>query len=294
MTFAQQFPAFHPPVHLTPRGVPYLKSPGVALLAAPTLNVEGLRGFLEGFDPLLNFRPYLADDWHTAAPGDLLAKLAGQLCYMAFSEKRSINADVGKYLTHIKSSGHGSVIEHANFSFLFYGIDRSVTHELVRHRAGLAYSQVSQRYVSGKVLRFVERPEYQSNPVLHGLFIEDIERAAQRYEERAELLLALQRGGDATILSGESRTEARKKVQQCARSLLPNETEAPIVVTGNARAWRHVMEMRASQHADLPVRALAVLVRRVFLTACPEIFADYQEGKAPDGTDVLETPFRKV
>jgi thymidylate synthase (FAD) len=79
------------------------------------------------------------------------------------------------YFERLTSAGHGSVLEHANFSFLLYAISRSVTHELVRHRAGVGISQVSQRYVSGAVLRFVERPEYQNDPELHAHF-----------EERAE------------------------------------------------------------------------------------------------------------
>ena len=59
------------------------------------------------------------------------------------------------------------MLEHASFSFLLYGISRSVTHELVRHRAGVGISQVSQRCVSWSVPRFVERPEYQDGGELH-------------------------------------------------------------------------------------------------------------------------------
>src|SRR5207253_985742 len=139
--------------------------------------------------------------------------------------------------------------------FLFYGISRSVTHELVRHRAGFGFSMLSQRYVSGRVLRFVERPEYVNDAELHGLFEKRIDRAAAEYEEMAEALLRRQKEG-ADILSAEYKTDLRKKVQQTARSVLPNETEAPIVVTANARAWRHVIEMRANAHAETEIRAL--------------------------------------
>ena len=77
------------------------------------------------------------------------------------------------------------MLEHATFSFLCYGISRSNTHEIVRHRAGTAYSQLSQRFVSGKVLRFVERPEYRNHPSLHKRFEERINAFVESQLESA-------------------------------------------------------------------------------------------------------------
>src|SRR3989344_5610372 len=186
---------------------------------------------------------------------------------------------MAKYLDHIKSSGHGSVLEHANFSFLVYGNSRSETHEKVRHRAGFGFSQLSQRYVSGTALRFVERPEYQIIPEyqivsdLHERFLSRIDANAGEYEYLAERLLNLQTGG-TQILSAEAKTDLRKKVQQCARSVLANETEAPIMVTGNARAWRHFIEMRASEHAEVEIREVALRVLLCLLQVEPLLFGD--------------------
>ncbi len=171
---------------------------------------------------------------------------------MSFGPKRTFNENAERYFNNLKSSGHGSVLEHANFSLLLYGVSRSLTHELVRHRAGLSFSQLSQRFVSGKMLRFVERPEYQRDEQFHAQFLERIERAAREYAAITSRLLEMQRAG-VEILSADARTDLRKKVQQTARSVLPNETEAPIVVTANARAWRHVIEMRASAHAETEI-----------------------------------------
>jgi len=184
--------------------------------------------------------------------------------------------------------------EHATFSLLLYGISRSLTHELVRHRAGTAFSQISQRYVSGRVLRFVERPEYRDDPELHQLFCERIDAAEQAYERLSKMLLARQKNGDQ-ILSAEARTDVRKKVQQCSRSLLPNETEAaPMVLTANVRAWRHIIEMRASAHAEIEIRALTVRIFWVLAQAAPMLFSDYRETALPDGTVALETPYPKI
>lgn len=289
---ASGFPFIPSHVFVTPNGTPYLRAPGVHLIAKPQVSLASVAHFLEGFDPDLHFADYLQDPTHLP-PGAQLCKMAGQLCYMSFGPKRTLNAQAGKYFANIKESGHGSVLEHAVYTFLFYGISRSVTHELVRHRAGFGFSQVSQRYVSGRVLRFVERPEYAEDEELHSLFVQRIDRAAREYASLAEALLQRQKAG-AAILSAEARTDLRKKVQQAARSLLPNETEAPIVVTANARAWRHFIEMRASAHAETEIRTLALRTYRCLADADPCLFGDYKLQELPDGTFAVQTPWPKV
>jgi thymidylate synthase (FAD) len=291
-TVLDGFPAMHSPVYRTTIGTAYLKAPGVVMLAKPQTNVAGLKDFLEGFDPSLGFPAYL-DDPTELPDSSQLCKTAGQVCYASFGPRRTTNENAAAYFERLTSAGHGSVIEHANFSFLLYGVSRSLTHELVRHRAGVGFSQVSQRYVSGSVLRFVERPEYQEDPELHRLFEERADRAAAEYEAMADRLLARQETG-STLLDAEHKTDARKKVQQTARSLLPNETEGPIVFTGNVRALRHIIEMRADEHAESEIRALAVKLFLCLATADPILFGDYQLRSLSDGTYEVTTEYRKA
>jgi thymidylate synthase (FAD) len=291
-TIADGFPAIHSPVRHTSSGTPYLRSPGVIMLARPRTNVAGLAGFLEGFDPSLGFSGYV-DDPTRLPDSSQLCKTAGQVCYASFGPRRTTNENAAAYFERLTSAGHGSVLEHANFSFLLYGISRSVTHELVRHRAGVGFSQVSQRYVSGAVLRFVERPEYQDDAELHRLFEERADRAAAEYGAMADRLLERQEGGNS-MLSADYKTDARKKVQQTARSLLPNETEAPMVFTGNVRALRHIIEMRADAHAESEIRNLAVRIFLCLVTADPILFGDYSITELPDGTFTVTTTNRKA
>jgi thymidylate synthase (FAD) len=286
------FPTIHSPVHHTEAGTPYLKRPGVVVLAKPQTNVAGLRGFLEGFDPDLRFPEYL-DDPTVLPDSSQLCKTAGQACYASYGPRRTMNENAPAYIERLTSAGHGSVLEHASFNFLLYGISRSVTHELVRHRAGVGISQISQRYVSGAVLRFVERPEYQQDEQLHRTFEERADRAAAEYEEMAEILLERQEGG-ASMLTADYKTDARKKVQQTARSLLPNETEAPMVFTGNVRALRHIIEMRADAHAESEIRNLALRLFLCLRTVDPILFGDYDLGELPDGTFTVSTKNRKA
>ena len=291
-TVADGFPVMHSPVYRTGAGTPYLRAPGVVMLARPQTNIAGLEGFLRGFDPSSGFPTYLEDPT-TIPDSSQLCKTAGQLCYMSFGPRRTTNENAAQYFERLTSAGHGSVLEHATFSFLLYGISRSVTHELVRHRAGVGVSQVSQRYVSGAVLRFVERPEYRSDAELHRLFEARVDRAATEYEAMADLLLERQEKGVA-LLEAELRTDGRKKVQQTARSLLPNETEAPMVFTGNVRALRHIIEMRADKHAESEIRILAVKLFLCLATTDPVLFRDYRLQALPDGTHKVITEYRKA
>jgi thymidylate synthase (FAD) len=284
------FPFIHSEVSHTEHGTPYLKHAGVVMIAKPDVSIEGLRPFLDGFG--LDFGAYL-DDPTTLPPAAQLSKTAGQTCYASFGPKRTYNENASRYFANQREGGHGSVLEHASFSFLCYGISRSNTHEIVRHRAGTAFSQLSQRFVSGRVLRFVERPEYRQHPALHKRFEERIDRAAQEYEELADELLALQADGDER-LAADARTDRRKRVQQTARSVLPNETETILVMTANVRAWRHTIEMRTDEHAESEIRDLFFRIFLCLREAEPVLFDDYEVRSYPDGTHGAATDWRKV
>lgn len=288
----EQAPAFHSTAFKSQNGTPYLMQPGVTLIARPQIDLASLQPFLSGFDEALEFSNYLADPTPLSS-GAQLCKLAGQTCYASFSPKRTMNANANRYFDNIMSSGHGSVLEHANYSFFLYGISRSLTHEMIRHRAGFGYSQLSQRYVSGRVLRFVERPEFQDHGEMHQKFLERIDWAYAEYHRLADKLLHEQEAG-SSILSAEVKTDLRKKVNQAARALLPNETETIMVVTGNVRAWRHFIEMRASNHSEVEIRALAVRIFLCLRVAEPLLFGDYKIEELADDTFSVSTSRSKV
>jgi thymidylate synthase (FAD) len=308
-------PFINPPVHRTPGGTPYLTEAGVAMISRPHVDLSGVRGFLDGFDADLGFADYL-DDPTDLPPAEQLVKFMGQGCYLSLGDGRTKNDGAKRYFDNLKSSGHGSVFEHANFSFWIWGIDRSVTHELVRHRAGFGFSQVSQRYVDGTKLRFVERPEYQADSIwdavngggtsrdglyladvvsiMHGEFMKSIDEAKSAYDRRAEWLVKARELGHP-MLQGGSKTELRKMVNQVAREGLPNSTEAPIGVTANVRAWRHACEMRANPAADVQIRAMAMKVYRCIACVAPILFDDYDVVQLEtSGTEAITTPNRKV
>lgn len=311
MTSERPIPAYIPEVHFTTnKKTPYLKQPGVALIAMPKFLPTQATHFVESFGDTFDADEYESDWYLTESSehrmyggdrglkvddGAALCKFAGQTCYLSFGEKRTRNDpdEVKKYFDNIKSSGHGSVLEHAYYSMVVWGVDRAFSHELVRHRAGWAYSQLSQRYVSGKTLRFVERPEYQDYPMLHTSFEHWIDDAAEEYETRAGLLTQKMRA-ELELMSPPDR---RKRVNQAARNGLPNETETAVVLTGNVRAWRHVLEMRGSLHADVPISQVTLRAYEILRAVSPVLFDDYERRSDisdPQEREFLETPHRKV
>ena len=273
----------------TINGTSYLQSPGVAVISAPEVDIHNLRDFIDGFNPDCEFDDYLRD---TSLPhdSDQLCKTAGQICYMALGSKRTHNSEAGKYFDNIKSRSHLSITEHANFSFLFYGVSRSCTMELIRHRI-LSFSQVSQRYVDGSVLRFVERPEYCNDEDLHSAFLKRIDRIKAEYVDITSKLA--KKYADNNTVPKLSKTDLRKAMQQVSRSVLPNETEAPIIVTGNARAWRHFLDMRASLHAEPEIRRLAVYVYFCLREVSSHLFSDYKVERLPDDSLILTSPYQE-
>src|SRR5215472_17319579 len=111
--------------------------------------------------------------------GERLAEFAGRLCYM--SQHNPAKRETREYLENIKKQGHGSVLEHATYSLLLEGVSRSLTHELVRHRAGFAYSQMSQRYVDESEAAFVVPPAIVGDTALESEWQAQIEGAQRTY-----------------------------------------------------------------------------------------------------------------
>src|SRR5437867_12966382 len=111
--------------------------------------------------------------------GERLAEFAGRVCYM--SQHNPAKRATREYLDNIKKQGHGSVLEHANYTLLLEVVSRSLTHELVRHRAGFAYSQLSQRYVDESDANFVIPPAIVGDETLESVWRAQIEQAQSVY-----------------------------------------------------------------------------------------------------------------
>ncbi len=232
---------------------------------------------------------FLADHesaWSTDTErgAEQICELAGRLCYMSFGKGRKSNAE---YMANIIESAHGSVLEHAVWNFIITGVSRSFTHELVRHRAGFGYSQLSQRYVDETTADFIEPDCIADDPELHAVWLAAIQQSHAAYCRLVE-------GLSRTFASEPDKTLRRKLARQAARSVLPNATETKIFVTANARALRHFIEARANAHAEVEIRRVAILLLRLLQKESPSVFGDYEIVSLADGTEVARTTHRKV
>lgn len=222
--------------------------------------------------------------WETDADGgEALAEFAGRACYQSWDKPNPRTATNVGYLRHILEVGHLSVLEHGSVSFYITGISRSCTHELIRHRH-FSYSQLSQRFVHEHDANIVAPPAIAGDPELEALLTKAAEVTREAY---AELLEALQK----KFAEMPNALLRRKQARQAARSVLPNATETRIVVTGNYRAWRHFIGMRATEHADVEIRELAIECLRQLQKVAPNVFGDFDIGTLSDGSEVATSPF---
>ena len=247
-----------------------LREPRVTLIARPQ--------FLEP--------AHLPVQWQgESTDGERLAEFAGRLCYM--SQDNPAGRTTADYLGNILKQGHGSVFEHSTYAVLLEGISRSCSHELVRHRAGWGYSQLSQRYVDESHAAFVMPPAIIGDPELEAEWTRQVETAQAAYVAAVERLLARYEWLDDKV-------HRRKMAREAARSVLPNATEVKIVASANVRAWRTMLELRLGEGAELEIRRMAVTCLHLLQQEAPSLFADFEIYKAGDGSEAGRVGFHKV
>ena len=255
---------------LTPDTVEVFREPRVTLIARPE--------FLEP--------AHLPVQWKgDASDGERLAEFAGRICYM--SQRNPANRTTAEYLENIKKQGHGSVLEHAVYVLLLEGISRSCSHELVRHRAGFGYSQLSQRYVDESHAAFVMPPAVIGDERLEADWLAQVGAAQEAYVRAVDALME-------RYAWVEDKVHRRKMAREAARSVLPNATEVKIVVSANARAWRTMLELRTGEGAELEIRRLAVACLRALQSCAPAFFSDFEIYVAGDRNESARVAYHKV
>ena len=261
-------------------------SPSVYLVSRPEVDWDQVSAFLADED-----LPGVPESIRSGGDeSNAIVEVSARLCYMSFGRGRR---DIADFIHNLLRSKDGSVFEHVNYGFVFTGVSRSLTHELVRHRAGFAYSQRSQRYVDETEGSFILPPALRGEGGEMELAREILEDACQ---SASESYSALVDGLEAVLPRErfESNTDRRKAIRQAARAVLPNATETKIFVTGNVRAWRHFIEMRTTRYADWEIRALALQVLDLLQREAPVMFGDFEVSELPDGTKVAAPEYSKV
>ncbi|MFO8076867.1 MAG: FAD-dependent thymidylate synthase [Actinomycetota bacterium] len=249
----------------------YETQPSVFVLARPQLDLEGLRGYLEevGGASWLDRRLDEADGQPN--PGELLIEAAGRACYRSWEPGLNPNVsrvrtDQGQYFGNILRSGHGSVLEHASYTFALRGVSRVFTHELVRHRAGSAFSQESLRFVRLADVGFRVPPALEP---LREQVISIVEQL-EEFQRSAADELGLDEEGVPF--------HEKKEVTSALRRLAPIGLSTDIIWTANVRTLRHVIEMRTAPGAEEELRLVFDAIAECMLAEAPGLFADFTRG----------------
>ena len=242
----------------------------IHLLARPVLDLVAV----------LEFLALEGSDWRRSADAtsaEEIVEIAGRVCYMSFGERQSPRSN-REYIENLIKSGHESVLEHVSWTFLIQGVSRAFTHQLVRHRPGWAFSQLSQQYHDEAGAIFVEPDELADQPEAQEQWRQAVEGARAAYMTLGDLL-----SKSATRLSKEQ----LRALRSAARSVLPNATESKIVVTANARALRHFLLVRGAIQGDSEMRRVSAELLKAVAVEAPFLFADFSLESLPDGSPIV-------
>lgn len=243
----------------------------MAFIREPIVRLIAVTHFVKPED-LEEFRIWQTD---TDNEPQQLIEAAGRTCYSSWHNPAGRTNE--QYIANLLSQGHLSVIEHSIASFYIRGISRACSHEIVRHRH-FSYSQRSTRYVDESEGNFIVPDCIAEDPEAMRIFSEAVVKAQEAYKQLYALLWE-------KFAGVEDKTLRRKLARQAARMVLPNATETALVMTGNFRAWRHFIRMRASRHADVEIRKVAIAILKELQKVSPAVFGDFQLIPLSDGTE---------
>jgi thymidylate synthase (FAD) len=254
-------------------------NPAVFLIARPSIDLDGMRAYLQevGGESWLARR--LSETGDAPNGGELIVEFGGRACYRSWEpglnpNVTKVRTDQREYFANILRSAHGSVLEHANYSFALHNCSRVFTHEIVRHRAGSAFSQESLRYVRLTDIGF--RVPYALEPVREQVL--SIVEQLEEFQRSAAKELGIDEQGVPF--------HVKKEVTSALRRLAPIGLSTDIIWTANARTLRHVIEMRTDPGAEEELRLVFDTIGRIMQAEAPGLFQDFV--RQDDGSWVPE------
>jgi thymidylate synthase (FAD) len=248
----------------------------VHIVGRPQFDIEEFLTFLR--DSRMSWR-------RSAGAGEAqeLIEAAGRVCYMSFGPNQSDRTNA-QYIRNLIEMGHESVLEHVNWSFVISGISRALSHQIVRHRVGFAFSQLSQQYHDESDADFSMPVEIQGHPRAEAAWLRATGAAKEAY---GEILRVLDQTAEAGRPGKLTPREFRRAIRSAARSVLPGCTETTLFMTANARALRHFLKVRGGIAGDREMRDLAVGLFRAVMSEAPAVLFDFRVATLEDGSETL-------
>jgi thymidylate synthase (FAD) len=269
----------------------YQKKIKVKLIAQTQINREEMVEWIRE----LGFKEYElppVDEEKGITPSAILIMAAAKRCYNAFDlgvnpNLKKVRTDLASYLENIFASGHGSVVEHATYSFSIEGATRVFTAEMNRHRAGTAISEGSLRYIRFDNIGYWEPHSIQEQDQIlanlekhfgvdglkeRKMLTRTIFKTIFREVEQAYIHLC----GLWEIDKLESFKE-KKLLTSMFRRIVPMGCSTGGVWTLNVRALRHVLTMRGSEHAEEEIFEVADQIANIMVRKEPFLFGDFKK-----------------
>lgn len=230
-------------------------------------------------------------DGETTDPAQLIA-LAAKRCYMSFEAGLNPNvtrvrSDMVSYFDNILRSGHGSVLEHAVYTYAIEGVSRVFTAEMNRHRAGWAISEGSLRFI-----RFDEDVPYWLPDSLRENPADDDDLKYKKIKSRIVFnRVFMQAASDYSELvdiwdmeASDKNFDYKKKVTSCLRRIIPMGVATGGVWSGNIRAFRHVIALRTDPAAEEEIAHVFRLIGTDIVNREPMLFQDFERRGGKDHT----------
>lgn len=252
-----------------------IERPEVFLVSAPKLDWVEIKRYLQKVEdrtqtPVTEWADRIQADWDIT-PGEALVEFGGRYCYRSWVPGANVNVskireDSKAYLGNILASGHGSVVEHANYSFVFDDVSRVFTHEMVRHRAGVAVSQESMRFVRLTDIPFWF-PEWARED--RELMQRSIALLEQMEDHQTWMAEHFQLDDEGVPF------HEKKHKTSFMRRFAPDGVATGMLCTINIRALRHIIYMRTGLGAEEEIRIVFDDVAKLALKATPNLMQDY-------------------
>jgi thymidylate synthase (FAD) len=214
-----------------------------------------------------------------ATVAERLTEFAGRICYLSFGKRQSPRKNFD-YIANLIKRGHESVFEHVSWTFLLEGVSRAFSHQLVRHRVGFAFSQLSQHYADQSDTHFITPFGLERNRAAFIAWEQGVKFALDSYKSIEEQLREKRRKKRVS-------KEELRAIRSAARSVLPNATETKIVVTANARALRHFLTVRGAIKGDIEMRLVSALIYDMIHKDAPTLIMDFKKSELADRSPII-------
>lgn len=190
---------------------------------------------------------------HTANPEKMIA-IAARMCYSSLTASEMMEGLTDGVIDHMISvmedTGHSSLLEHINFTFIIEGVSRVLSHQLVRHRLTSPH-QRSQRYAKKSLAEeVITPPSIQNNPEALELFQNAVKVSDEAYTKMVALGIP----------------------KEDARFIFPNATGTQLILTLNGRSLVHLLSLRCCNRAQWEIRNMANLMLQECRKVSPKLF----------------------